>query len=333
MFKSKQRIALLVALVAVALVAIGIISRFAGNSAAPNPSGTEATTRPVVRAKPSEQPAESAGPREAAVPAAKPAPKGPYALSPGPLSLGATVLDVMARSDGAMALALARTLTECLLLDNTQLQLEVDRAHATGGGDLRKRLFKEKSDQLTRSRAECQTVTGDVRKLQVQLAQLAYAAKVPGAAIFLGETLSGNDLLAAAERVASDARGGELHSLRVAILGQKIPVSDAERQEMALALRDAFERSPSPDNPVTGLFGSVAEHFWSGAVATTPGGAPKPRSDVFQRTSTLSLPPDLTPPTDPAAQARIARLTEQLSRQVEQIEEERKAARRRAGGS
>ncbi|RTL43456.1 MAG: hypothetical protein EKK53_09870 [Burkholderiales bacterium] len=261
----------------------------------------------------------------------------PYTLSPGPRPLSDTIQDALARSDTSTALQLVRALVECIDLDAKQRAIDLERANPSSISGVTNLRIQEQSRQLTRSWSECQTLTADPKAHALQLAELAYTAGIPGAAPYLARLKSDRPESELFIRTAKDARGGDLVSLTASILGQRIPVSDAERVEMALALRGAFVKAISDGSGIDGsgidiMFGAVADHYWNGTVSRTPGAPAEPRMDVFKRSGTFTLPPDLIMPTDPDAQARVAKLTEQLFRQAEQLERDRQDARRRAAG-
>jgi hypothetical protein len=262
------------------------------------------------------------------------APKSPYALSPSARSLGDAANDVLTRADAKRALALVRTMEECLRLEVKQQIIDLERAHPSSVPGVTTARVKEQSEQLARSRAECQTLAEQPQELMLKLAQLAYSAGEPGAALHLLQLRTEKTPLSTLlDAVAKDARSGELRSLPAAIASPEVPVSEAERIEMAFALQGVWKKAPTACCELPRLIGGVAEYYWNGTVSRTPGAAPEPRTAVFKRDGGLStLPPDLTLPTDPAAQARISKLTEQLIQQVKQLEKEQEAARRRAAG-
>lgn len=295
-------------------------------------SGIARPDRQSVTAKPVEPAAKSLRPEAFA-------PKRPYALSPGARSLGDTAQDVLARANAKAALSLVRALEECLKLDQRQAMIDLERAHPVALPGLTAARVKEQSEQLARSRSECQTVAGKPHEMALQLAELAYSSGEPGAALYLLRLGSDKATRASLlEALARDAQGGELHSLVATIVTNEVPLSRGQRIEMAFAVQAMFKDALFNKYEVTrgdlaGMAGGVAEHYWNGMVSRNPGAAPEPRSAVYKREASFVLPPDLTPPTDPAAQARIGKLTDQLKQQVAQMEKDREAARLRAGGS
>jgi hypothetical protein len=211
--------------------------------------------------------------------------------------------------------------------------IDLERAHPRSAPGLTTARVKEQSEQLARSRAECQTLAERPQEVMLKLAQLAYSAGEPGAAVHMLQLRTDKaPLPLLLEAVAKDARSGELRSLPAAIVSPEVPISDAERIEMAWALQGVLNKALTTCCEVPRLLGGVSEYYWNGTVSRSPGAAPEPRTAVFKREGTMTLPPDLNLPTDSAAQARINKLTDQLIQQVKQLEKDQEAARRRAGG-
>ena len=192
-------------------------------------------------------------------------------------------------------------------------------------------LIQERTAQIQRTTAECQTLSGDAAELHKKLVSLAFAGGVPGAAATaaaLNWDAATSEVLA---RVAADARGSELRSLMIAIVGAKVPISEAERMEMVAALLQAYEKRATLVTDIVLTMGQVSTYFWQSKIADSSGKL-RPREEVFERVAHYPLPPDLVFPTDPAALERIARLAQKLVAQDERTEQEKDAARRRAAG-
>lgn len=295
-------------------------------SAAPSASGTAYPGLQSDIAKPVEPAARSVQPEAFS-------PKRPYALSPGTRALGDTAQDVLARANAKAALPVVRALEECQKLDQRQAMIDLERAHPAALPGVTAARVKEQSEQLARSQSECQTVAGNPHEIALQLAELAYSSGEPGAALYLLRL--GSDKVPRAsllEALARDAQGGELHSLVAAIITNEAPISNAQRIEMAFAVQAMFNKNAVACCDLAGMVGAVTDYYWNGTVSRSPGATPEPRNAVYKREGNFVLPPDLTLPTDPAAQARIAKLTDQLRQQVVQMEKDREAARLRAGG-
>ena len=297
----------------------------------PSASGIDRPELQSDTAKPVESAAKS--PRPEAF-----APKRPYALSPGARSLGDTARDALARVDAKASLALARALEECLRLDERQAMVDLERAYPAALPGLTAARVKEQSEQLARSQSECQTVAGNPRDMALQLAELAYSSGEPGAALHLLRLGSDKATRASLlDALARDAQAGELHSLVAAVIANEAPLSNGQRIEMAFAVQAMFKsvmfsKNEVPCCDLSGMVGAVMDYYWNGTVSRSPGAPAEPRDAVYQREGSFVLPPDLTLPADPAAQARIGKLTDQLKQQVVQMEKDREAARLRAGG-
>jgi hypothetical protein len=245
---------------------------------------------------------------------------------------------VLARADAKASLALVRALEDCLKLDFKQAMVDLEREHPADLPGLAASRLKEQSEQLARSQSECQTVAGNPHEMARQLAELAYSSGEPGAALHLLRLGSDKATRASLlEALAKDAQGGELHSLVAAVIANEAPLSNGQRMEMAFAVQAMFKSVMFSKNEVAccdlpGMVGAVMDYYWNGTVSRSPGAPAEPRSAVYKREGSFVLPPDLILPTDPAAQARIGKLTDLLKQQVMQMEKDREAARLRAGG-
>ncbi len=256
----------------------------------------------------------------------------PFALSTGTMSLGDTVQDVLTRSDGIQALKLGRILTECVSIRGREVAIELERAHPSGDVAYDERRLKALSDQLTRVKAECQTVPGNPSDKLMQLAELAYSKQVPGAAQMLLSLRPGQATQEQLERLAQDARAGEWLSVMSASVADQAPVSKSERVEMLLALQRTYEETKPFDTDFVLMYLKVLDRVWSTPASGGPATMNVPQGQGRQRPSSKTLPPEFVMPTDPQAVARIEQLTTQLSRQVKEMQDARTAAIRRAGG-
>lgn len=256
----------------------------------------------------------------------------PFALSPGTMSLGDSVQDVLTRSDGIQALKLGRILAECVTIRGRELAIDLERSHPSGDAAYHERRLKALSDQLTRVKAECQTVPGNPSDKLMQLAELAYSKQVPGAAQMLLSLRPGQATQEQLERLAQDARAGEWLSVMSASVADQAPVSKSERVEMLLALQRTYEETKPIGSNFDLMYRRLLDRVWSTPASGGPATMNVPQGQGRQRPSSETLPPEFVMPTDAQAAARIEQLTTQLTRQVKEMQDARIAAIRRAGG-
>ncbi|WP_374660472.1 hypothetical protein [Inhella sp.] len=254
-------------------------------------------------------------------------PKKPYKLSPGAQSLGDTIQLSLHRKDATLAFRTANALQTCLKLAMMRDAIDLLRSHPVREPGVNDKLVAEQNEQLAKSTAECQTVSGDPAALLRQLLQLAVDAGVPGAAAAAIEHSNVEPSSELFERALKDARNGELVSLANAVLDHRYKLSSDERTEMVLALLGAYQKARAElniDNDITLWFGRVANHYWDKKYPPIDG------TNFHLRKSLL--PPDLAMPTDPVAVARVNRLTELLNKQVVTLGQERELARKAVAG-
>lgn len=329
--RTKATVVVLLVLLGAAASVWHLVSGEPGAIREPRPpsGGSEGTSRgpaAVVRtAEPSVLGDAATGPVRGPIPALT-----PYALSPGKLSLGDTVQDVLARSDGPQALRLGRILSACATIDGRERRLELRRTYPTGDSEFDRTSLKEESDQLNRIKSECQTLQGNPKDVIVTLAELAVSQQVPGAVQMLLSLRPGRQTSALLERLVEDARGGEWLSVMSASGGRMVP--DAERAEMLLAVRQTLADTKAYGTEFDLVYRTLLAKVWSTPSSGGQSAMTVPRGKEIWHAGTIDLPPEVQKPTDPQALARIERLTALLTRQVREMQAEREDARRRAAG-